>query len=63
MADQSLLPSPWRCQDPDDQVFLDLAFTVKPCILISKDHEVLKFAARAAKEDILISADYQSLNL
>ena len=63
MADQSLLPSPWRCQDPDDQVFLDLAFTVKPCILISKDHVVLKFAARAAKEDILISADYQSLDL
>jgi putative PIN family toxin of toxin-antitoxin system len=63
LDDQSLLPSPWRCQDPDDQVFLDLAFTVKPCILISKDHEVLKFAAQAAKEDILISADYQSLNL
>jgi len=63
IADQSLLPSPWRCQDPDDQVFLDLAFTVKPCILISKDHEVLKFAAQAAKEDILISADYQSLEL
>jgi putative PIN family toxin of toxin-antitoxin system len=63
MADQSLLPSPWRCQDLDDQVFLDLAFTVKPCILISKDHEVLKFAARAAKEDVLISADYQSLDL
>ena len=63
IADQSLLPSPWRCQDPDDQVFLDLAFTAKPCILISKDHEVLKFAARAAKEDVLISADYQSLDL
>jgi putative PIN family toxin of toxin-antitoxin system len=63
IADQSLLPSPWRCQDPDDQVFLDLAFTAKPCILISKDHEVLKFTARAAKEDVLISADYQSLVL
>ena len=63
LSDQSLSPSPWRCQDLDDQVFLDLAFTVKPCILISKDHEVLKFAARAAKEDVLISADYQSLDL
>jgi putative PIN family toxin of toxin-antitoxin system len=63
LDDQSLLPSPWRCQDPDDQVFLDLAFTVKPCILISKDNEVLKFAAQAAKEDVLISADYQSLEL
>jgi len=61
MNDQSLLQSPWRCQDPDDQIFLDLAFTVKPCILISKDNAVLKFAARAAKEDVLISADYNSL--
>ena len=61
LDDQSLLSSPWLCQDPDDQIFLDLAFTAKPCTLISKDNEVLKFAARAAKENILISADYQSL--
>ena len=61
LDDQSLLSSPWRCQDPDDQVFLDLAFTARPCTLISKDNEVLKFAAHAAKENILISADYQSL--
>ena len=63
LDDQSLLSSPWRCQDPDDQIFLDLAFTAKPCTLISKDNEVLKFAARAAKEDVLISADYNSLDL
>ena len=63
MNDQSLLHSPWRCKDPDDQIFLDLAFTAKPCTLISKDNEVLKFAARAAKEDVLISADYNSLDL
>ncbi len=62
LSDQTLLSSPWRCQDRDDQVFLDLAFTARPCTLISKDHEVLKFAAHAAKENILISANYQSLN-
>jgi putative PIN family toxin of toxin-antitoxin system len=62
LDDQSLSISPWRCQDPDDQVFLDLAFTARPCTLISKDHEVLKFAAHAAKENILISADYNSLD-
>jgi len=61
LDDQSLLSSPWRCQDPDDQVFLDLAFTVRPCTLISKDLEVLKFATHAAKENVLISADYKSL--
>jgi len=61
LDDQSLLSAPWRCQDPDDQVFLDLAFTARPCTLISKDHEVLKFATHAAKENILISAEYKSL--
>ena len=61
--DKKLLKSPWVCQDPDDQVFLDLAFTAKPCTLISKDNEVLKFAARAAKEGVLISADYNSLDV
>jgi putative PIN family toxin of toxin-antitoxin system len=63
LDDQSLLSSPWRCQDPDDQIFLDLAFTAKPCTLISKDNEVLKFASRAAKEGVLISTDYNSLDL
>jgi len=63
LDDQSLLSSPWRCKDTDDQIFLDLAYTAKPCTLISKDNEVLKFTARAAKEGVLISADYNSLDL
>ena len=61
--DQSLLKAPWVCQDPDDQVFLDLAYTVKPCILISKDNEVLRFTNIAAKEQVLITADYNVLSL
>ncbi len=61
LEDQSLLTAPWHCQDPDDQVFLNLAYTAKPCILISKDHEVLKIANRAAKEEIVITADYSVL--
>jgi len=59
--DQSLIKAPWTCQDPDDQVFLDLAYTEKPCILISKDNEVLRFANQAAQEHILITADYTAL--
>ncbi|MBU3539761.1 putative toxin-antitoxin system toxin component, PIN family [Polynucleobacter sp. UB-Tiil-W10] len=61
--DQSLIKAPWVCQDPDDQVFLDLAYTVKPCILISKDNEVLRFANQSAKEQVLITADYNVLSL
>ncbi len=61
--DKNLLKSPWVCQDPDDQVFLDLAFTAKPCTLISKDNEVLRFANKAALEQILITADYTAITL
>jgi putative PIN family toxin of toxin-antitoxin system len=58
LEDQKLLSAPWECQDADDQVFLDLAYTVKPCTLISKDNAVLKLANRAVKEGIRITADY-----
>lgn len=61
--EQNLAPSSWCCQDPDDQVFLDLAFTSKPCILISKDNEVLKFATKALKENVLITANYNIMDL
>ena len=62
LPDEALLPSPWRCQDLDDQVFLDLAFTVKPCILISKDNEVLKFASKALMEEVVITANYNMMD-
>ena len=58
ISDDSLSPSPWKCQDTDDQVFLDLAFAHKPCTLISKDNAVLAFATRALKEGVKITADY-----
>ena len=58
LNESELIKAPWQCQDPDDQVFLDLAYTNRPCTLISKDNEVLKFASRAAKEQILITSDY-----
>ena len=61
LNDSELMRAPWQCQDPDDQVFLDLAFTVKPCVLMSKDNEVLKLANRAAKENIQITSNYNAL--
>lgn len=62
LEDKTLIKSPWKCQDLDDQVFLDLAFTVKPCTLISKDNEILRFASQAIREQILISSDYTALS-
>ena len=61
--DQILSKSPWVCNDPDDQVFLDLAYTTRPCTLISKDNEVLRFANKAVAEQVLITADYTVFDL
>ena len=61
ITDEDIVKAPWQCNDKDDQVFLDLAYTAKPCVLISKDNEVLRLASRAAKEGVVITADYKAL--
>ncbi len=48
--------APWRCKDQDDQKFLDLAFSIRPCALISKDKQVLRFKKRAQREGVQIVA-------
>ena len=63
MNEAQIEVAPWKCRDSDDQIFLDITFTVRPSILISKDHEVLSLATRALKEDILITADYNAITL
>ena len=63
IEDLKLEAAPWKCQDPDDQIFLDLAFTVRPSILISKDNAVLRLATRALKEGVWITADYNAFAL
>ena len=62
LEDHSLVKAPWECRDSDDQIFLDLAFTEKPCILISKDNEVLKLASKAATTGVLITTDYNAID-
>jgi len=59
--DSNLAAAPWKCQDPDDQIFLDLAYHLRPAVLISKDNAVLQIACRAASEDILITSNYNVL--
>jgi len=61
--DSNLANAPWQCQDSDDQIFLDLAYELRPAILISKDNAVLQIASRAAQEDILITSDYNAFRL
>lgn len=61
--DAELLPAPWKCQDADDQIFLDLVYQLRPAILISKDNAILQLASQAALEDILITSDYNAFKL
>lgn len=61
--DTDLAPAPWKCQDSDDQVFLDLSYRLRPAILMSKDNALLQIAKRAAKESILITSDYNAFKV
>ena len=56
--DAVLEVAPWKCKDRDDQVFINLAYTLKPAILISKDKMVLKIAKRAQKDGVVITSDH-----
>lgn len=43
---------PFRCKDPDDQVFIDLALHVGATWLFSKDAALLKLARRAKTQGV-----------
>jgi len=43
---------PFRCTDPDDQVFIDLALHVGARWLLSKDAALLKLAKRARQHNL-----------
>lgn len=60
--DSSLSKAPWVCGDADDQLFLDMAYTLKPAVIISKDNDLLRLASKAITQNILISNDYQAFN-
>ena len=51
------LPLPltrWRCSDPSDQKFIDLAVTAQARWLLTRDRAVLKLARKAAPSGLLI---------
>ena len=63
LDDSHLVSAPWKCQDQDDQIFLDLAYQLRPTILISKDNAVLQLTSCAVQEHILITNDYNAFKL
>ena len=59
ISDEELCQAPWKCKDRDDQVFINLAYSLRPSALISKDKQVLKIAKRAIKEKVTITSDHE----
>jgi predicted nucleic acid-binding protein len=58
LENAAIEPAPFACRDLDDQVFIDMAFSVRPALLLSKDLRVLELQSRALREEIQISNDY-----
>lgn len=61
IEDAAIDRAPMQCRDPDDQIFIDLAYSFKPALLLSKDLRVLELRQRALREQIEISDDYTCL--
>ena len=53
--------APFTCRDQDDQVFLDMAYSIRPALLLSKDLRVLELRAIAKHHGVEISNQYDCL--
>ena len=51
--------APFTCRDPDDQVFINMAYSLRPALLLSKDLRVLELQAIAQRHGVDISQDYE----
>ena len=51
--------APFTCRDTDDQIFLDMAYSARPALLLSKDLRVLELQAIAKRHGVEISQDYE----
>jgi putative PIN family toxin of toxin-antitoxin system len=56
-------PAPFTCRDTDDQIFLDMAYSIRPAFLLSKDLRVLELRAIAKHHSVEISNRYDCLSL
>lgn len=61
LEDAAIEPAPFTCRDPDDQVFLDMAYSIRPALLLSKDLRVLELCAIAKRHSVEISNQYDCL--
>lgn len=48
--------APWRCTDPDDQMFIDLGLAAGARCLLTRDRALLNMRTRAREHGLLIGA-------
>jgi predicted nucleic acid-binding protein len=53
--------APFTCRDLDDQVFINMAYSIRPALLLSKDLRVLELQTIAKPHGVEISNQYDRL--
>jgi putative PIN family toxin of toxin-antitoxin system len=61
MENEAIEPAPFTCRDLDDQIFLDMAYSIRPALLLSKDLLVLELHTIAKTHGVEISNQYDRL--
>ena len=61
LENEAMEPAPFTCRDLDDQIFLDMAYSIRPALLLSKDLLVLELRAIAKTHGVEISNQYDRL--
>jgi putative PIN family toxin of toxin-antitoxin system len=59
IEDTAIESAPFTCRDLDDQVFINMAYSLRPALLLSKDLRVLELQAIAQRHGVDISQDYE----
>jgi putative PIN family toxin of toxin-antitoxin system len=59
LENEAMEPAPFTCRDLDDQVFINMAYSLRPALLLSKDLRVLELQAIAKQHGVEISQDYE----
>ena len=59
IEDTAIESAPFTCRDLDDQVFINMAYSLRPALLLSKDLRVLELHKIAKHYGVEISQDYE----
>ncbi len=58
LANAAIESAPFTCRDLDDQVFINMAYSLRPALLLSKDLLVLELGASAKPHGVEITNQY-----